>query len=151
VPHQAPIPREVHTSVSLPFDREAIERAEKALLEAVAAFHYPEASRFALRLAFEEAVMNAFRHGHRGLPPATPVRLSWSVTRDRASIEVEDQGPGFDYAGVPDPTLDENLERPTGRGLMLMRAYMTDVRYNDRGNTVTMVFDRTIGETRKRV
>lgn len=149
-PPKASNPRELQATLSLRFERDAIERAERALLDAVERFHYPEASKFALRLAFEEAVMNAFRHGHRGLPPETPIRLSWSVAPDQARIEVEDQGPGFDCAAVPDPTLDENLERPTGRGLMLMRAYMTDVRFNPSGNTVTMTFDRAAEESRKR-
>lgn len=130
-----------HASVLLRHDRAEIDRAENGLLEAIAEHGYPEASKFALRLAFEEAVMNAFRHGHKGLPPGTPIRLEWTVAGDHAEIAVEDQGPGFKPGDVPDPTLDENLETPTGRGIMLMRAYMSDVRYNARGNRITMVYD----------
>ncbi|HOF18390.1 MAG TPA: ATP-binding protein [Phycisphaerae bacterium] len=50
-----------------------------------------------------------------------------------------DEGTGFDPTRVPDPTADENLEKPSGRGLMLMRAYMDEVRYNDRGNQVFLM------------
>lgn len=131
-------------------DRPEIERAEQALLDAVAAHAYPETSAFALRLAFEEAVINAFRHGHRGLPADTTIRLRWSVDADRAVVTVTDQGPGFAPERVPDPTLEENLERPTGRGIMLMRAYVTEVRYEERGNQVTMVYDRAAEERRRR-
>ena len=53
-------------------------------------------------------------------------------------IEVEDEGRGFDPSHVPDPTLPENLERPNGRGLLLMRRSMTWVRYTGRGNRVTL-------------
>lgn len=135
--------------VNLRNDRAEIERAEQALLDSAAAHGYPEASAFALRLAFEEGVINAFRHGHRGLPPDTTVRLRWSVDKDRATVIVTDQGPGFTPESVPDPTLEENLEQPTGRGIMLMRAYMTDVRYSARGNELTMIYDRAAEEKRR--
>lgn len=51
---------------------------------------------------------------------------------------ISDEGPGFDPNDVPDPTDIENLERPCGRGLMLMRHYMTEVNYNSTGNSVRM-------------
>ncbi len=138
-----------HERVELRNDRSAIESLERRVLEAVERAGYPEASRFAVRLALEEAVVNAFRHGHRGLPEQTPIDVSWEVTPDRAVITVRDRGAGFEPGGVPDPTLDENLECPTGRGLMLMRAYMTEIRHNKTGNEVTMVYDRG-AEERKR-
>ena len=53
-------------------------------------------------------------------------------------IEVVDQGPGFDPDMVPDPTCDENLEKPCGRGILLMRSYMSQVEFNSQGNCVTM-------------
>ena len=57
-------------------------------------------------------------------------------------MEIEDRGPGFDPGTVKDPTLDENLELPTGRGLLLIRAYMTSVEYNAKGNRVRMVYTK---------
>lgn len=123
-------------------DRDAIDAFETRLLAAIDRFGYPKASRFAIRLAAEEAVMNAFNHGHKGLPASTPVHVSYEVSPDRVVITVEDQGPGFTPAEVADPTLDENLEVPTGRGLMLMRAYATEVRHNATGNRVEMVYTR---------
>src|SRR5438128_635610 len=53
-------------------------------------------------------------------------------------FEITDEGPGFDPEDVPDPTAPENLERPCGRGLLLMRHYMTEVAYHDRGRAVRM-------------
>lgn len=135
--------------VQLRNERAAIQSLEHRVLDAVAEAGYTEAARFAVRLALEEAVVNAFRHGHKSLPPDATIDVSWKVEGGRTTIAVRDQGPGFDPGGVPDPTLDENLECPTGRGLMLMRAYMTEVRHNERGNEVTMVFDRGAEEAKK--
>ncbi len=120
--------------------REDIERAEGALLGALERFGYADAARFAVRLALEEALVNAFRHGHKNLPADTTVRFEFSVAHDSVLMDIEDKGPGFDPGKVKDPTLDENLEIPTGRGLLLMRAYMASVEYLGKGNRVRMVF-----------
>lgn len=131
-----------HQVLSIVNDRWQIERAENAILDALKRFGFPEASTFAVRLALEETIVNAFRHGHKNLPASTPVRLTYDINADRIEIHVEDQGPGFDPGEVKDPTLEENLEIPTGRGLLLMRAYMASVDYLGRGNHVRMVYER---------
>ncbi|MFM7052047.1 MAG: ATP-binding protein [Planctomycetota bacterium] len=100
---------------------------------------YDEGARFAIRLALEEAVVNAFRHGNR-LDPAKVVFFRADIDRARAVFEVEDQGPGFDPATIPDPTHDENLEIPSGRGVMLIKAYMTEVEYLPPGNRLRMTW-----------
>lgn len=123
-------------------ERAQIDHAVRSVLEALSAFGYSESSRFAVRLAMEEAISNAFRHGHRSVAPSTPVRLSWRATPAELTVTIEDRGPGFDPGAVPDPTLDQNLEVPSGRGLMLMRAYMTAVTFNPAGNQVSMVYRR---------
>lgn len=130
------------TTVNLTHDRRQIDRIERDLLDAIARHGYGKASQFAIRLAFEEAVSNAFHHGHRGLSPDLPVTVQFSVAPSEVRISVEDRGPGFQPGAVPDPTLDENIENPSGRGLMLMRAYMTSVAYSPSGNRVTMIYQR---------
>ena len=129
----------------IPNTREDIEAAEKLLQAALERHAYPDASKFAVRLAMEEALVNAFRHGHKNLPKE-PVRVEFRVTAERVYLNIEDKGPGFNPGGVPDPTLDENLELPTGRGLLLMRAYMEKVEYVGRGNRVEMIYRRKAGE-----
>lgn len=141
-------PEERHR-VEVRDSRDEIERVEKVILEEVSRCGYPEASRFALRLALEEALINAFRHGHKNLPK-TPVQVEWSVDEHAARITVIDRGPGFKPDAVPDPTLDENLDVPSGRGIMLMRAYMSSIEYNESGNAVTMVYERSKAEARRR-
>lgn len=129
-------------SVSLHNEREEIERLQKSVADAMERHGYPKAAVFAVRLASHEAITNAFHHGHKNLPPTTPITLAYRVADDRVELSVRDQGPGFDPASVPDPTLDENLEQTSGRGLMLIRAYMSTVRYTDGGRRLEMVFEK---------
>src|SRR5262249_23644589 len=92
---------------------------------------------FCIKLALEEALVNAIKHGNQ-MDRAKKVRIRYHVLSDRFECSISDEGPGFDPGEVPDPTAPENLERPCGRGLMLMRHYMSAVAYNDRGNSVSM-------------
>lgn len=128
------------TVVSVFNDAEQRRDVERRFLEEVDRHGYPEISKFPLRLALEEALVNAFKHGHRNLPDK-PVSVSWRIDSRRISLSIEDQGPGFRPEEVPDPTTPEALEKPSGRGLMLMRAYMSSVEYSPTGNRVTMVYE----------
>ena len=128
--------------VTIPNDRGAIEAFEDVLLERVERLGYPKTARFAIRLAVEEAITNAFVHGHRGLAEDLPVQVEYRADGSSVWIAVEDRGPGFAPEAVPDPTLEENLDKPSGRGLMLIRSYMTEVRHNERGNRLEMVYRR---------
>ena len=92
---------------------------------------------FAIRLAVEEALVNAIKHGNQ-MDRAKSVHISYRFLPDRFEIRITDEGDGFDPKDVPDPTAVENLERPCGRGLLLMRHYMTEVAYHDRGRAVRM-------------
>jgi serine/threonine-protein kinase RsbW len=103
----------------------------------MAGLGFPEKDVFGVRLALEEALVNSVKHGHRN-DPTKRVSLRYKVVQEYALVEVEDEGPGFDPRQVPDPTDPDNLERPGGRGLLLMRAYTSWLRHNDRGNCVTL-------------
>jgi serine/threonine-protein kinase RsbW len=100
-------------------------------------FNYPKKHQFAVRLALEEAMVNAVKHGNRG-DPNKKAQLRYLVDPGSLLVEVEDEGAGFDPAAVPDPLAPENLERPSGRGLFLIRRYMTWMEHNKRGNCVRM-------------
>ncbi|HUT60161.1 MAG TPA: ATP-binding protein [Phycisphaerae bacterium] len=123
--------------MTIPSDFRAAAEAEEAVLQEVARHGYSEASLFALKLALEEGLNNAIRHGNR-FDRNKAVELSFEVDDRRVVIEISDQGNGFDPAGVPDPTTDENIEKPCGRGIMLMRAYMDEVRFSRHGCRVRM-------------
>jgi serine/threonine-protein kinase RsbW len=92
---------------------------------------------FAMRLALEEAIVNAVKHGNAG-DPSKAVRVCCHVTAQEVRAEVEDEGPGFDPRRLLDPLAVENLDRPCGRGLLLMRHYLTRICYNERGNVVIL-------------
>jgi serine/threonine-protein kinase RsbW len=103
---------------------------------------YPRKDVFAVQLGLHEAVMNAYRHGNRR-DPNKSIHIRYVVTADEAVFEVADEGPGFDPSAAPDPLAAVNLDRPGGRGLFLMRTYMTWVSFNREGNCVTMARQRS--------
>jgi serine/threonine-protein kinase RsbW len=121
---------QVHTLAELCPSFEALELWMEVL-------EYPEDDIFAVRLAAYEAVNNAFQHGNES-DLSKFIYFRYLVTPDEVLLEVEDQGPGFDPDQVPDPLAQENLERPGGRGLFLMRAHMSWVAFNQQGNRVTL-------------
>lgn len=92
---------------------------------------------FCIKLALEEGLVNAIKHGNQ-LDPAKVVTIRYQVQKLSFEIRITDQGPGFDPDDLPDPTAIENLERPCGRGVMLMRHYMSDVEYYPPGNSMRM-------------
>jgi len=92
---------------------------------------------FGVRLALEEALVNAIKHGNR-MDPDKSVRIFCQIHDGKVRIEIEDEGSGFVPSEVPDPTEDANLDKPCGRGIMLMRAFLTLVEYNETGNRVTL-------------
>ncbi len=96
---------------------------------------------FSVHLATEEALVNAIRHGNR-LDERKQVRVACRVSDDLVRIEITDQGDGFDPSSIPDPTDPSHLEAPSGRGVMLMRSFMSRVEYNDVGNSVVMEKER---------
>jgi len=102
---------------------------------------YEDRAIFAIRLAVDEAVTNAIRHGN-GQDPDKQVTVDYDADDQRVTISICDQGPGFKPEDLPDPTAIENLVRTHGRGVMLMHAYMTEVSFNDTGNCVTLVKTR---------
>jgi serine/threonine-protein kinase RsbW len=93
---------------------------------------------FDIQLAIEEAMINAVEHGNQ-LDPRKHITIEYSVTSDKFEISITDEGCGFKLDMVPDPRQDENIHNVTGRGIILMRAFMDNVEYNEKGNCVHMV------------
>jgi serine/threonine-protein kinase RsbW len=116
---------------------EEVRHVQAEIKEALQANRFDDRDLFSVELALEEALVNAIKHGNQ-LDPGKRVLVRYEVTPERCEIRIEDEGPGFNPADVPDPTLPENLLRPCGRGLLLIREFMTDVQYHGRGNVVTM-------------
>ncbi len=120
-------------------------------------------------IALEEALLNAMYHGNlevssdlrengdeafhklaterRTQEPyqARRVRVNARLIPGRATFVIADQGPGFDVSKLPDPDAPDYIPGPSGRGILLMRAFMTEVRYNSTGNEVTLVKTGDLG------
>ncbi len=92
---------------------------------------------FGVHLSLTEAVVNAIKHGNRE-DPAKKVYVACKVSPSRCWIEIRDEGAGFNPEKVPDCTLDENLDKPSGRGLRLMKNFMSHVEYHDCGKRLVM-------------
>ena len=106
--------------------------------------HWQQRDIFAVHLATEEALVNAIQHGN-GSDARKNVHFVCLLGGDRIRIEITDEGRGFDPAVLPDPTCGDHLHAPCGRGVMLMRAFMSRVEFNARGNGVTMEKEREPG------
>ena len=117
---------------------QAARRVAQDILQRVEAHGYAADVCFAIRLALEEALINAVKHGNR-CDRGKKITVCADVDGERTSITIVDEGPGFDPAKLADPTADENLEKPGGRGIMLIRAYMDEVAHSPRGNEIRMV------------
>lgn len=122
-----------------------------------------EGGHIRISVALEEALNNAVFHGNlelssdlrdlesseyrrrlqerRESPPYSlrKVYVKANISPEVATFNIRDEGPGFDPKTLPDPTDPANLERASGRGVMLMRTFMNDVVFGDRGNEVTLV------------
>jgi len=90
-----------------------------------------------LRVAVGEALSNAILYGNQE-DPQKLVRVAAALRPGSAEVTVTDEGPGFDPQAILDPTRPENRERSHGRGLFLLRSLTDDVRFNDRGNSITL-------------
>src|SRR5208283_4251874 len=103
--------------------------------------HWQQRDIFAIHLATEEALINAICHGNRS-DASKKVHFVCLLGGNRIRIEITDEGRGFNPAVLPDPTCDDHLHTPRGRGVMLMKAFMSRVEFNKRGNGVTMEKER---------
>jgi len=127
----------VTAAVTIQSDLGEARLLQDRIKDALHATNYNEHDIFAIQLAVEEALVNAIKHGNQ-LDPDKKVAVSYRITCERFDITITDEGPGFNPDEVPDPTLDEYVERPCGRGLLLIRGFMTEVQYHGKGNVVSM-------------
>lgn len=122
---------------SFPSQLGAHEPFLKQVLEKLEEHNWEHKDIFGVHLSLEEALVNAIRHGNCQ-DQTKQVLAICNFCPDKLRVEITDEGSGFCPDEVPDPTEDENLDVPSGRGIMLMRSYMNRVEYNSRGNQVVM-------------
>lgn len=91
-----------------------------------------------LFVALDEAFVNAVKHGNK-YDSNKLIRITAEVSKQEARFTIEDEGEGFDVNNIPDPLDPENLFKPSGRGVLFIYNIMDEVKYNERGNRLTMV------------
>lgn len=130
-----------HT-VAIPSDLTAARDIEDQILKKTESLGYSPECAFAIRLALEEAMVNAHKHGNRG-DRNKKIVVSYDVTPQRVVIRIRDEGRGFEPRLVPDPTAPDRISLPDGRGIMLMHAYLDAVNFSTQGNEVELVKERS--------
>jgi serine/threonine-protein kinase RsbW len=91
-----------------------------------------------LFVALDEAFVNAVKHGNK-FDTTKLVRITAEVSIEEARFTIEDEGEGFDVNSIPDPLDPENLFKTSGRGVLFIYNIMDEVKYNERGNRLTMI------------
>jgi serine/threonine-protein kinase RsbW len=127
-----------HFVFTIPSVFAASRDVQEKILSDIERRGFNEQTRFAIKLALEEALINAIKHGNR-FDPRKEVHVEATITPEEALIIVEDEGPGFDRSSVPDPTLRENVEKCSGRGILLIEAYMNQVQWTNGGRCLRMI------------
>lgn len=92
-----------------------------------------------IMIAVTEAVNNAIRHGNK-CDSDKNVKLNLAFQESMLKFTVKDQGDGFDYSHLPDPTAPENLENPGGRGIFLIKRLSDEVDFSNNGRTIELSF-----------
>ncbi len=91
-----------------------------------------------LFVALDEAFVNAVKHGNK-FDSKKLVRITADISSEEARFIVEDEGEGFDVNSIPDPTIEENLLKSSGRGVLIIKKIMDEAIYNEKGNRLEMV------------
>ncbi|GIX00810.1 MAG: hypothetical protein KatS3mg111_4142 [Pirellulaceae bacterium] len=128
--------------VRIPSTREAAHELIDRCMATVEQYDWKNHDLFDLRLALEEALINAVVHGN-GDDPSKSISFQMQISRTAVRVVIADQGQGFDPERVPDPRCEELLLCEHGRGLLLMRELMTDVTFEGTGNCVVMVKEKS--------
>ncbi|MEN9346926.1 MAG: hypothetical protein RLZZ77_437 [Bacteroidota bacterium] len=128
-------------TMTFPSVMESIHIAENLVDAVCAEFHVKEDYYGEILISMTEAVNNAIVHGNK-LDSSKNVTLTFEITTENSMrFTIEDEGPGFDYSNLPDPTAPENIEKPHGRGVFLMRNLADKCSFEDGGRVVILDFE----------
>ena len=125
--------------IEVPALTENIRMIESFIDNAKDQFHLNDDIYGNIMIAVTEAVNNAIKHGSKN-DTSKNVVLLLSLDDSTIKFRIEDQGDGFNYENLPDPTSPENLEKPGGRGIFLMRHLSDEVDFKDGGRVVELSF-----------
>jgi serine/threonine-protein kinase RsbW len=126
-------------SIQIPSILENIRMIESFIDNAKEKFHLDEDLYGNIMIAVTEAVNNAIKHGNAN-NSSKNVFLSLTLNDNLLKFVIKDEGSGFDHDNLPDPTAPENLEKPGGRGIFLMKHLSDEVEFIENGKTVELSF-----------
>ncbi|MEM9942137.1 MAG: ATP-binding protein [Planctomycetota bacterium] len=127
---------------NIPSQPDYCSKVIEILLEQLEKANWQNNDIFGIHMALEEAILNAIHHGNH-CSPDKDVHITIELSDSTFFAKIIDQGCGFNPNDVPDPTADENLEKCSGRGVMLMKNFVDEVIYNKKGNQVELHKKRT--------
>jgi serine/threonine-protein kinase RsbW len=125
--------------IEIPSLNENVRMIESFIDNAREKFHLDDDIYGNIMIAVTEAVNNAIKHGNAGNSTKN-VALSLSLEDNVIRFRIEDEGQGFDFHNLPDPTSPENLEKPGGRGIFLMKHLSDEVAFIEGGKVVELGF-----------
>lgn len=128
-------------TLSIPSDFGSISKVESLIDDVCTKLEVNEDYYGNVLIAVTEAVNNAIEHGN-GVGSDLSVDLSVGDKETDFCFSVKDQGNGFDFSNLPDPTAPENLEKENGRGIFLMKSLSEDVVFEDNGSNVSIYFTK---------
>jgi serine/threonine-protein kinase RsbW len=126
-------------SIEIPSLSENIRIIESFIDNAKEKYHLDDDIYGNIMIAVTEAVNNAIRHGNKD-DSSKNVIISLSLEEGLIKFKIEDEGKGFDFHKLPDPTSPENLSKPGGRGIFLMKHLSDEVDFKENGKIVELSF-----------
>lgn len=125
----------------LPSSIETLARIEQIIDDLKISQNIPEEQYGNILVSLSEAVNNAIRHGNQ-LDASKFIDVSFEFNDHTIVFSIKDQGSGFDFINIPDPTHPDNLEKPEGRGIFIMKSLADKVAFEDNGSLVKIEFSR---------
>ena len=126
-------------SIEIPSLAENIRIIESFIDNAKEKYHLDDDIYGNIMIAVTEAVNNAIKHGNKD-NSSKNVSISLSLEEGMIKFKIQDEGTGFDFHQLPDPTLPENISRPGGRGIFLMKHLSDEVDFRENGKVVELSF-----------
>lgn len=123
---------------AIPSDLAIVPAFISSTMEKVAPLPLSEEGIFSLRLCLHEAVVNAIKHGNKSDKTRT-VHVTIKTGKTKLTVEVTDEGSGFDPSAIPSPTRPKNIKKPGGRGIFLIKSQMDRVQFLNSGRTIKML------------